>query len=1292
MAEEDEFELQMPLGGVSDDLAFSRQDLGTTREAFNARGQDPKTGRERISQRSGLSLANTGQLDGSNRILEMASVVFDTRNLTYAALTSEAEEWSTVGPKKETVRHGVTDSQGSIYFTDGASGIAKLNPDGELVWQFPLPVADKGHSIRFVYVDDLFDVYVGVSSTAATLTPFGTRPDLGQFWKLTQLPDDEVELAWEVRPGAYVEEAKVYRDKLYTLQNNPSIGKAYIRVYKDLDAAAPSLAQEWRVPWPANGMDLNEAGDVFVASARGGSIVNFLIGNFHRVNPKWPRTSTGGRPLAPEVVDWTPYDLDDFERRVWSWFMAEDISVFDVFGALAQDVPIQRWPDRSGKNRHLYEPSSIGKKPPTLAFNALGTRPGVRFDGTQALVSLANSSIKKQYADTQKTVWPAYEGSMFLSIFVVRPEKRDSGNPFYIFEQSNTASGASDHVIAANRSDGNTIPGTFLSGVITHFATTAVGDPGRGTNGHPKEASFDNDHDAAIIAILWDGGITPGDTTKTRSLFQLNGAPVDRYEGKGNTTKDPSILGSGTQGGAIDDLSGDVLAIFTLDMMDRDSTAEPKVLTHDKLEDTDADVDQTDNELTKLVGYFAHYFGLSHLLPRETQSYTHPYGCQTETFFGGNVVDLVCGPPPDGDLGAWGRSIRDFWCLTKWSPTGDLVWTLNGEEPDPLSSSNGVVGVGYGVRVDKDGNLFSIGPTTTFWDNTPSTNRLLKVIDKGTTFSLAAVDGAWGVAIASPTYLYPRMAVDPTGNVYVPVDADSTVQVFKGTDGTQLHTFQVGDPVVPSAVAIDPRIPNYGDDIAVSRARFVYVFGGVGTAKDHGITKVRLVAETPLSGSPREHVHLGISAGGLIKTFAVGGASYATPSGAAGALSTTPFYVQSVPAFEKVYITDGVSKIQVFDPREDTVAPLESTTPGGVPHGAKLVELWRGRLFWARAPGLIGGAFDWAASRVAEPTDYNNFPPSRDPASAIAGENSAGPGMCPDIINTLIPLSDDFLLFGCDHSIFMLSGDPGDGGQFDIVSEVTGIAFGRPWCKDPEGNVWFIGSRGGLFAIAPGGRPIRVSERNIDERLSRINFETHYVRLAWNDRDKGVHIMRFPFGTPGDPVEHWFWDKKRAAPWPDTFGTETEPDIEPTAIYVVDGDDPDDRLVLLGGRDGRIRKWDVDANDDDGTAIDFSVLAGPLAGSEAAREMRFVGPRVVLASDQDGAIYQLYATDDPAILGSPRASGILHPGRNPLKRAKMRGSHCFVRVRNSVAGQRCAIESVHMRAHPAGQKRVRNTP
>lgn len=1277
-----EFELPLPLGGVSDDKAHSKQAPGTTPEAFNNRSQDPTNGRERPSQRAGMSKANDVAVQDGVKVAELVSTVFDARNVEYSFTPgAESVEWSKLSEKQtDSVPMGVTDDQGNVYIVDSATSVMKLNADGAIVWQLPLPVQDTSHSIRFIHVDDLGDVYVGVSA--------GSRQGLGRLWKLRQLPEDEIEVRWEVALNAYVETAKVHKDKLYTIQNEPDNARAYVRVYSSLDAIRPRLIQEWPVPFPANDMDVSTDGDVFVASPPVDAEPNPQIGTERSPNPKFPR-------FSQQMRDWTPFKIDGWEKRIWSWYKASRITEFDVAGPFVEGAKILRWPDISGHGRHLYAPTSIGKQPPTISFGAMGVSPVVRFNGVdQALISASNSSIQKAYADQQKTALPAYVDSMFLTIIVVRPEKRDSGSPMFVFGQDNSAAGATDHILVANRLAGAGFPGTFAKGKICHIATTAAGDPGQGAGNFPLEGSFDNVNDTVIVAILWDGGISPADTTKTRSLFQDNGFPRDRYQGLANTTLEPTILGwwSNPSSG-IDHLKGDVVEWITFDRINRDSLTEPKVVTHDHYETGGPATAQTDNELTRLVGYLAHEYGLQHLLPPEPAANAHPYG-QQQPVLGALGAQAAAGPPDDGVLGASGRAERAFGLLSKYNPQGELVWVASGEDFDPDDPLKSAVGFGYGVRCDKDGNVFSMGPTFPLLATIDQSTRFLrKIIDKGDTFSLLVADGAWSVVIDEPTYAYPRMDVDSFGNVYVPLSVGTDrLRVYKGLDGTLLSQVAVGVPPRRLfSVAIDRNIPDYGEDLADPIARFVYAFGQAGSDPSLQVTKVRLVQESPISGSPREHAHLAISGQGEIRKYELGGGSMSTPSGAVGALSSSAVYIQAASAFERIVITDGISKLKVYDPRLDTISSLASTTPGEPPHGCKILEFWAGRLVGLRAPGLINGAFNWLMSAVDDIADWNTLPVDGGAASAIGGSNAAGPGMVPDIPNAFIPYSDDFAYVGCDHSIYSLSGNPRDGGQWDLLSDITGIAFGRAWCKDPEGNVWFIGARGGLFVINPGGLPKRVSEFNIDQRLATINFATHYLRLAWNDDDKGVHILRFPFGTPGAPVEHWFWDRKRMAPWPDTFGSAADPSVEPTAVYVVDGDDPDDRKLLLGGRDGFIRKWDKDARDDDGVAIDWNVLVGPLADSSVRGETRFVGPRIVMASEQDGASFELFSTDDPSARGVVRHRGELLAGRNPLMRNRMRGSYCYVRVRNSLPGQRGAIEEAWMRAYPAGAKRMRET-
>src|SRR6202020_709199 len=109
--------------------------------------------------------------------------------------------------------------------------------------------------------------------------------------------------------------------------------------------------------------------------------------------------------------------------------------------------------------------------------------------------------------------------------------------------------------------------------------------------------------------------------------------------------------------------------------------------------------------------------------------------------------------------------------------------------------------------------------------------------------------------------------------------------------------------------------------------------------------------------------------------------------------------------------------------------------------------------------------------------------------AAVAGNNSTV-GVVGDVVTALIPYSDDLLIFGGDHTIYIMTGDPAAGGQIDLVSDAIGMAFGIPWCKDPYGTVYFFSNRTGIYTLVPGQAPVRISQ-NIEQILFGIDTGTN---------------------------------------------------------------------------------------------------------------------------------------------------------------------------------------------------------
>lgn len=251
----------------------------------------------------------------------------------------------------------------------------------------------------------------------------------------------------------------------------------------------------------------------------------------------------------------------------------------------------------------------------------------------------------------------------------------------------------------------------------------------------------------------------------------------------------------------------------------------------------------------------------------------------------------------------------------------------------------------------------------------------------------------------------------------------------------------------------------------------------------------------------------------------------------------------------------------------------------------QLICAWNGRLVMALDHELfgsaLGDAFNW---------DY--FPAVTNVGQAFLGSLTSM-GMNPEPITSLVPISDDVLLVGCDRSIYRIRGNPVDGGRRDVISSITGMAYGRCWCIAPDGTLYFIGSRGGLYRMPmDGGLAVRISADTIDDRLSDLNMQENLFTLVWDDRLQMVIIFITPIATADDQTTiHYCVDPATNSFWEMTF---VNPDHSPRAAILWDGPDPEDRCILLGGQDGYIRRLDPDATDDDGEVIESSVLLGPV--------------------------------------------------------------------------------------------------
>jgi hypothetical protein len=233
--------------------------------------------------------------------------------------------------------------------------------------------------------------------------------------------------------------------------------------------------------------------------------------------------------------------------------------------------------------------------------------------------------------------------------------------------------------------------------------------------------------------------------------------------------------------------------------------------------------------------------------------------------------------------------------------------------------------------------------------------------------------------------------------------------------------------------------------------------------------------------------------------------------------------------------------------------------------------------------------------------------------------------------------------------------------------------------------------------MIPGSLPERISYGSVERSLQEIDLSAVYVRLEWNYEDEALHIFFMPYGAVTVAYEHYVWEQKSDAWWRDSYQDAAALSHQPTAVGVIDGDDPDDRRMIIGAGgnaslssgDGYLFAWDRDKSNDDGVPIFSQILMGPFASS--TDEVRLTSMTAVLAQDQGPATFRLFVTPTADTLGASSSNGTLVPGRNPRKRLRGRGSHVFLEL-TSGGLERWAFEEAQVEVYQAGRKRVRARP
>jgi len=391
--------------------------------------------------------------------------------------------------------------------------------------------------------------------------------------------------------------------------------------------------------------------------------------------------------------------------------------------------------------------------------------------------------------------------------------------------------------------------------------------------------------------------------------------------------------------------------------------------------------------------------------------------------------------------------------------------------------------------------------------------------------------------------------------------------------------------------------------------------------------------------------------------------------------STIRPQVFSARSYPNIYFADGDAN-RYYDSATNELKTWAGTVGGNeIPSNAgsycRLICEWGARIVLS---GLEAEPQAWFMSAINDPENFNYAEGFE--TSAVAGStliSSGSPaGETPDIINALVPWSNDVILFGCDHSIIALSGNPAGGGRADTVTQITGMAFGRPYAFNPDRSLWFIGSRGGLYRMAsPTAPPERVSSTTVDDRLTNIDFSSTIVRMAWDDRLQGLLIF-FASIEGGSEDQHYFFDARTGGWFPWKF---TDADHSPTILHTFDGDSPSDRTILYGCPDGFIRQMDYEGASDDGVAISSHVLIGPIRNPNGVPVV-MTGLTGILGKESSNVTYSIHPGDsaEEASRAASIGGGTFGAGRNTWDRRRTSAAALYIKLANLTLDQTWSIE------------------
>lgn len=355
-------------------------------------------------------------------------------------------------------------------------------------------------------------------------------------------------------------------------------------------------------------------------------------------------------------------------------------------------------------------------------------------------------------------------------------------------------------------------------------------------------------------------------------------------------------------------------------------------------------------------------------------------------------------------------------------------------------------------------------------------------------------------------------------------------------------------------------------------------------------------------------------------------------------------------------------------------------TTGAVPRG-RIIVLWNDRMVMAgdsESPNV------WFMSRQGNAYDWDYGADPFDPQRAIAGNNSKA-GIPGEIIRALAPHTDSYLVMGCENSLYVMRGDPGGGGVLANLSSRIGIVSARAWCHGPNGATIFL-TKDGIYGLAPGGGqfPESLSRAVLPDEMRDINIEENTILLAFDMRDRGVHILSTPGSGKG---QHWWFDWETKTYWPVEFEDNT---VQARSILEYETTAPETSGVWFGDAKGVIRRFRRERIHDEDKYIANYIWVGPIrpGGDEYAEGIiaEIVGALATLSGPVSWELWSGNTAEEAFRSGQNIASGTFsETGVNFTEHPRARGAAVWIKLTAPTPISPWAMEKLTIAIEPSGR-------